>query len=82
MRDVASAVSIATGLPAYAADRPLGYLAGVVGGKIRPTSPVDAVRLRRRVGSTNPHLAGLCSRLIVRISPPYNQIYIMVIIIQ
>jgi hypothetical protein len=44
VRDVASAVSIATGLPAYAAARPLGYLAGVMDNKIEPTGPVDAVR--------------------------------------
>ena len=44
VRDVASAVSIATGLPAIAIARPLGYLAGVADNKIDPTGPVDAVR--------------------------------------
>lgn len=44
VRDVASAVSIATGLPAYAVARPLGYAAGVADGKIEPTGPVDAAR--------------------------------------
>ena len=44
VRDVASLVSIATGLPAAAAARPLGYLAGVEQGRIAPTSTGDAVR--------------------------------------
>ena len=44
VRDVASAVSIATGLPAVAIARPLGYLAGVEQGKIEPTSAVDMAR--------------------------------------
>lgn len=44
VRDVASAVSIATGLPAVAIARPLGYLAGVEQGQIAPTSAADAVR--------------------------------------
>ncbi len=44
VRDVASLVSIATGLPAVAVARPLGYLAGVADDKIDPTGPVDAVR--------------------------------------
>lgn len=44
VRDVASLVSIATGLPATAAARPLGYLAGVEQGTISPTSTADAVR--------------------------------------
>jgi hypothetical protein len=44
VRDVASAVSLATGLPAIAIARPLGYLAGVEDGKIKPTGPVDATR--------------------------------------
>jgi hypothetical protein len=44
VRDVASAVSIATGLPAVALARPLGYLAGVADDKIDPTGPVDMAR--------------------------------------
>ena len=44
VRDVASAISIATGLPAYAVARPLGYAAGVADDKIEPTGAVDAVR--------------------------------------
>ncbi len=44
VRDVASAISLTTGLPAYALARPLSYLAGVESGKIEPTSPADAVR--------------------------------------
>jgi len=44
VRDVASAVSIATGLPAVAIARPLGYLAGVEQGRIEPTSTGDLAR--------------------------------------
>lgn len=44
VRDVASAVSIVTGLPAYAIARPLGYLAGVEDDRINPTGPVDMAR--------------------------------------
>lgn len=44
VRDVASAVSIATGLPAVAIARPLGYLAGVEQGRIEPTSAADMAR--------------------------------------
>lgn len=44
IRDVASLVSIATGLPATAVARPAGYLADVVEGRTNPSSAVDAVR--------------------------------------
>ncbi len=44
VRDVASLVSIATGLPASAIARPLGYLAGEQQGMISPTSTADAAR--------------------------------------
>ncbi len=44
VRDVASALSIATGLPFYAAARPLGYLAGIADDRIDPAGPVDTVR--------------------------------------
>ena len=44
VKDVATAVSIATGLPAVAIARPLSYVAGVDQGTISPTGPVDAVR--------------------------------------
>ena len=44
VRDLATAVSLATGLPAGFAARPLGYLAGVAAGEVDPTSAVDAVR--------------------------------------
>lgn len=44
VRDVASLVSIATGLPAVAVARPLGYLAGVEQGRIDPTSAGDMAR--------------------------------------
>ena len=44
VRDVASLVSLATGLPAVAVARPLGYLAGVATDKIDPTSAVDMAR--------------------------------------
>lgn len=44
VRDVAAAATLATGLPFYAAARPIGYMAGVAQGKIQPTSGVDVVR--------------------------------------
>ena len=44
VRDVAAAATMVTGLPLYAAARPVSYLAGVAQGKIEPTSEVDAVR--------------------------------------
>jgi hypothetical protein len=44
VRDVASAISIATGLPALAVARPLGYLAGVADDRIEPTGPADMAR--------------------------------------
>jgi hypothetical protein len=44
VRDVASLVGIATGLPVVAAARPLGYLAGVLDDKVRPTGAGDAAR--------------------------------------
>lgn len=44
VRDVATLISMTTGLPATAVARPLGYLAGVQQGKVAPTSSADAVR--------------------------------------
>lgn len=44
VRDVATAVSLATGLPASAIARPLGYLAGTADHKINPTSGADEAR--------------------------------------
>lgn len=44
VRDVATLLGMATGLPTYAAARPLGYAAGVAQGKVQPTSPADAAR--------------------------------------
>ncbi len=44
IRDVASLVSIATGLPASALARPLGYMAGESQGTISPTSTADKAR--------------------------------------
>lgn len=44
VRDVASLISITTGLPAYAVARPAGYLAGVADGRIDPTSAGDLAR--------------------------------------
>lgn len=44
VKDVATAVSIATGLPAYALARPVSYLAGIEADRIDPTGPVDAAR--------------------------------------
>ncbi len=44
VRDVATLISITTGLPANAIARPLGYIAGVEDDKISPTGPVDVAR--------------------------------------
>lgn len=44
VRDVATAATLITGLPIYAAARPVGYLAGMVDGRIEPTGPVDLAR--------------------------------------
>lgn len=44
VRDVAAAATLITGLPIYAAARPVGYLAGVVDERIEPTGPVDLAR--------------------------------------
>ena len=44
VRDVAAAATLITGLPIYAAARPLGYVAGIADEKIEPTGPVDFVR--------------------------------------
>ena len=44
VRDVASLISMTTGLPANAAARPLGYLAGVADNRITPTSGADMAR--------------------------------------
>lgn len=44
VRDVASLVSIATGLPATFVARPVGYLTGVADDRIEPTSELDFAR--------------------------------------
>lgn len=44
VRDVASAISLVTGLPAHAAARPLGYLAGMGDDRIQPTGGLDMAR--------------------------------------
>jgi len=44
VRDSAALVSLATGLPAAAVARPVGYAAGIADNKINPTGPVDAAR--------------------------------------
>lgn len=44
VRDVATAISMVTGIPVAAAARPLAYAAGVNEGKIKPQSTADAVR--------------------------------------
>lgn len=44
VRDVAAAATLITGLPIYSVARPVGYLAGVAGGNIEPTGPVDLAR--------------------------------------
>ena len=44
VRDVAALVTMATGIPVYAAARPIGYAAGVADDRIEPTGPVDLTR--------------------------------------
>jgi hypothetical protein len=44
VRDVATLVTLLTGLPAAAVARPAGYVAGVAAGEIEPTSATDAAR--------------------------------------
>ena len=44
VKDSAAALSLFTGLPFFAAGRPLGWLAGVSDGKIDPAGPVDSAR--------------------------------------
>lgn len=44
VRDAAAAATLITGLPFYAAARPLGYAAGVAQEKIEPTGPADMAR--------------------------------------
>lgn len=44
VRDVAAAATMITGLPIYGVARPIGYLAGMAGGNIEPTGPVDLAR--------------------------------------
>ena len=44
VRDVAAAATLITGLPFYAAARPIGYAAGVAQGKVEPTSEADFAR--------------------------------------
>jgi hypothetical protein len=44
VRDVATLISITTGLPATAIARPLGYMTGISENTIAPTGPVDTAR--------------------------------------
>ena len=44
VRDVAAAATMITGLPIYGVARPIGYLAGIAGGSIEPTGPIDLAR--------------------------------------
>lgn len=44
IRDVATLISLTTGLPANAVARPLGYLADVMQDKVQPTGAFDAAR--------------------------------------
>lgn len=44
VRDVATLISLSVGVPASAAARPIGYLAGMADNKISPTSTVDMTR--------------------------------------
>jgi hypothetical protein len=44
VRDLATAVSIVTGIPVTAVARPLGYAAAVQDGRAESTGPVDTAR--------------------------------------
>jgi hypothetical protein len=44
VNDVATAITVTTGLPARPLARPIGYLAGIADGEIEPTSGYDFVR--------------------------------------
>jgi hypothetical protein len=44
VRDVATLISMTTGLPATALARPIGYASGVMSGNVDPESPLDAAR--------------------------------------
>jgi hypothetical protein len=44
VRDVLTAISLATGVPVSAAGKPIGYLVDVARGKIEPEGPIDFVR--------------------------------------
>ena len=44
IRDVATLVSVATGVPLYGVARPIGYAAGVAQGRIEPEGPLDVAR--------------------------------------
>jgi hypothetical protein len=44
IRDLATLIGLAVGIPASAMARPLGYLADVNEGRVQPTGPVDAAR--------------------------------------
>lgn len=44
VRDLATLISITTGLPASAIARPVGYITGTSENKIAPTGPMDTVR--------------------------------------
>lgn len=44
VRDVAAAATLITGLPVYAAARPVSYVTGVAEGKIVPTDTLDFIR--------------------------------------
>lgn len=44
VKDTAAAATLITGLPFYAAARPIGYLAGVADDRVEPTSAADMAR--------------------------------------
>lgn len=44
IRDVATLVSVATGVPLYGVSRPIGYMAGVIEGRIEPQGLIDVMR--------------------------------------
>ena len=44
IRDLATLITLTTGLPASTLARPVAYIAGVESGQVNPTGPVDAAR--------------------------------------
>jgi hypothetical protein len=44
VKDVGTAVTLLTGLPAHWAARPIGYVTGIAEERIEPEGPLDVIR--------------------------------------